>query len=255
MTSSVDDIVLALKKLDISNEAIQVLKNQFQQTTCFICKKINKPFKITDSRLLGLPGVPKDFQWPHHENQPMYYIGQINLEQIDLGDNSFPNQGLLQFFIQPEIWPSPGRVIWQKNIESLAPAKVPDMLPLDEILDEVPIELEKVHLTIPPTNDNESLQELGLQHEDIISYEEFSENFWTLTATAVIFPPWEAGLQQDLNTEKIDNLLPLLTIDPFANEDWFQSWSWMGRRLNFAVDKSAFLQNEIKNIVCEFGES
>jgi uncharacterized protein YwqG len=56
------------------------------------------------SKFGGLPDVPKDFLWPEWGNQPLSFLGQINLAAIAKNPiaSPLPSSGLLSFFYDCE---------------------------------------------------------------------------------------------------------------------------------------------------------
>jgi len=56
------------------------------------------------SKFGGLPDVPKDFLWPEWNNQPLSFLGQINLAAIAKNPvaSPLPSSGLISFFYDCE---------------------------------------------------------------------------------------------------------------------------------------------------------
>jgi uncharacterized protein YwqG len=52
----------------------------------------------TDSYLAGYPYLPEGATWPHHGDQPMAFLGQVNFAQVPELPG-FPRSGLLQWFV------------------------------------------------------------------------------------------------------------------------------------------------------------
>lgn len=76
----------------------QELQQETARKTAMIELKNQKP-SLTDSKLGGVPYLPKDKEFPiNSEGQQLTLLAQINFEDLeDMED--FPSKGLLQFFI------------------------------------------------------------------------------------------------------------------------------------------------------------
>ena len=62
-------------------------------------KLVEDKLKITDSKIVGLPYLPKGAEFPKAPNgEEMLMIAQINCEDLK-GLKDFPQKGILQFFV------------------------------------------------------------------------------------------------------------------------------------------------------------
>ncbi len=87
------------------------------------------------SRLGGMPLVPKDWNWPTFDDEPMLFVGQINCAELAVLPSArlFPRTGLISFFGDFDFLngcggggeEESGAVFYWSKTESLAPAKQP----------------------------------------------------------------------------------------------------------------------------------
>lgn len=80
----------------------------------------------------GLPATPGNFVWPRFEDEPLLFLGQINLAELHaaIGDSPFPSDGLLQFFGDHDdvtgCGPTGGSaVFYWPSVAALQPAAAP----------------------------------------------------------------------------------------------------------------------------------
>jgi len=68
--------------------------------TVFLVENIIRKAAKGESKLGGNPDLPLDFKWPHSEEKPLTFLGQINLSQIDRNKikEDIPKSGFLYFF-------------------------------------------------------------------------------------------------------------------------------------------------------------
>ena len=57
-------------------------------------------FVIGESKIGGLPHLPRDFDWPEHDEKPLAFLAQLNLEEVTKYDEQqlLPSRGFLSFF-------------------------------------------------------------------------------------------------------------------------------------------------------------
>ena len=102
-------------------------------------RDISKSFAVGASKLGGVPDLPADVEWPHHEGRPLAFVGQIDLAEVaglDL-DHVLPDSGLLSFFVMDLLGPydtdhylQVGRVLHFEPDRDLARAgsRIPELI-------------------------------------------------------------------------------------------------------------------------------
>lgn len=102
-----------MKKEKLKNEYINKLKELKWATDFNKVKSLLKPAirinqipvsvegQIGTSKFGGRPSLPEGMDWPFYEENPMVFIAQINLEEINQFDfeNVLPDKGMIYFFI------------------------------------------------------------------------------------------------------------------------------------------------------------
>ena len=92
------------------------------------------------SRLAGCPSVPAGFEWPHADGEPLLFVGQVNLADLDgvPGTEELPAEGILAFWFDPREMPVWGleetdRAYWRvayfrgtSGLRDLEPPRQPD---------------------------------------------------------------------------------------------------------------------------------
>jgi|GEM_PF-182662 len=120
----------AAKEEDSDKEKVikklQPIIEEFERKTAMPSLKLTHQFKkdikLTDSKFGGAPYLPKGFAYPKDKGgNPLKLLAQINFSEFTQIPN-FPKEGLLQFFIKPDIeyGSDDFRVIFHKNINAEA---------------------------------------------------------------------------------------------------------------------------------------
>ena len=94
------DTLTMLKRLaevhDLSHRIEQIL--QLPQPSIALRTKPTSPFYIGQSKIGGLPDLPKGWEWSRFDDKPLSFLAQINLSKIQIDDNPLPKKGILYFF-------------------------------------------------------------------------------------------------------------------------------------------------------------
>jgi uncharacterized protein YwqG len=135
---------------------------------------------VGTSKFGGLPDAPANFAWPEWDDQPLAFLGQINLAEIaGISINApLPSSGLLSFFYDAEqsTWGSDPdekgswRVYWfapQTLQRTLSPIPPPDYANYK------PCTLSFAAGVSFPSRDSLYIQELHLSDEEDNKYHEF----------------------------------------------------------------------------------
>jgi len=85
-------------------EKLEQLCKELRETTAIpsiVLKIEEKPATIYDSKLGGVPYMPKDFEYPHDtKGNPLKLLAQLNFNQLPKLED-YPEEGILQFYILP----------------------------------------------------------------------------------------------------------------------------------------------------------
>jgi len=85
----------------------KLLEKHVKNAIYFSLQKVDEDvISIGQSKVGGLPDLPDDVEWFTFKDRPMYFLAQINLEEIkpfDI-DHKLPTSGLLYFFYDGETW-------------------------------------------------------------------------------------------------------------------------------------------------------
>ena len=80
----------------------------------------------------GLPMLPPDYAWPSFEEEPLLFLSQVNCTDLHaaIGDNPFPEHGLLQFYGDHDEVNGCGpygsfAILYFPNVDALEPAPAP----------------------------------------------------------------------------------------------------------------------------------
>ncbi len=132
------------------------------------------------SKFGGLPHVPEDFMWPRWKDEPLAFVGQINLSTIARNPTAamLPSTGLLSFFYNraPFAWgfDPADKGSWRVYLlldDSLRRAKPPTPMPSG--LNYAPCELSFQDRSTHPTSESLYVQALDLTTEEDGRYNDF----------------------------------------------------------------------------------
>jgi uncharacterized protein YwqG len=113
-----------------------------------------KTSKKVLSRFGGLPDIGDDFLWPDHNQSPMAFLCQINLEDIKEFRSPLPSDGVLLFFatlndaVDVESLQSSVKVLFYENTHKYVQFNLKEL----ELLDEFRIKFYS-HYTLPSTEE------------------------------------------------------------------------------------------------------
>lgn len=93
-----------IKKFKLNKYNIEIKKLEKNSISIYTQKKEDDLINIGDSKIGGLPDLPKNIKIPKWKNKSLSFIAQFNLNEIskyDL-DNLLPKSGFLYFFYNQE---------------------------------------------------------------------------------------------------------------------------------------------------------
>lgn len=87
----------------------EILKGLKQDSIHMVTEKsTEEEFKIGESKIGGMPHLPKGYTWPTYQEKPLAFLAQINLAEFASYDlkKQLPEKGMLYFFHEggEEIW-------------------------------------------------------------------------------------------------------------------------------------------------------
>lgn len=136
----------------------------------------------------GLPIAPLTMQWPSWKNKPLFFLCQINLNEIpcDFESDTIPRKGVLYFFynseqetwgIEPEDKGSWAVRYLEDIPDNLSPLQAPIDLSREGIFNEKPVCLD-METTLPPC-DHPHVEAADFSEEEIERYDELYEIDYT----------------------------------------------------------------------------
>jgi uncharacterized protein YwqG len=132
------DIIKKITQAGYTKEA-EALKKWAKNSVVIKAKASDeKKFKLGESKIGGLPHLPKDFVWPTFNDASLAFIAQFNLSEIAKFDteNLLPKIGMLYFFYEggntwgfdPKDKGAIKVVYYDGNLSSLTETLLPDDL-------------------------------------------------------------------------------------------------------------------------------
>lgn len=162
------------EKLDLVIELIKKVTKK----ECYSFKIVEGKPNVTDTKLGGVPYLPKGYEYPTDENDnPLALLFQINFEDIKL--ENYPEKGILEIFVDTELsYPPKYKILYFETIEDCE-TNFPTLdLKYFIVREEYKLELEK-GITYMPINDyrfdqilSECAQNVGLTINHLHSIEE-----------------------------------------------------------------------------------
>lgn len=130
-----------------------------------------------DSKFGGKPDLPKNIEWPKSKNEPMTFLGQLNLKQVsefDL-DKTLPDFGMRYFFIaNPSEFSLEHKIVYSTE-NDLSETPFPAELDEDCRFRDSKMKFDTIY-TFPSV---ETLEIGTLSKNDAGSYHEIEEDFFT----------------------------------------------------------------------------
>ena len=130
---------------------------------------------IGKSKIGGLPDLPRGFSWPQKDDEPLLFIAQLNLSEINIlaEEKSLPNEGMFSIFIGlnqegNEFDNSNYRFIYLPSIENLERKEISGNLDTEWIFKSVILKYFQ-HYTIPD-DEHYLFAEFDEKYEDFYFY-------------------------------------------------------------------------------------
>jgi len=149
------------------------------------------------SKFGGTPDLPKEIDWPTLEGEPMAFLAQINLKQINDYDleNLLPKSGILYFFFTDlSDYPPKHKVLFSKSSETHK-GEFHTSLNNDFKFNELALSFEKRY-TFPS---GETLEFESLSEKDQDVFHELDEDIFTYENNQILGHTYPA--QGDVNLE------------------------------------------------------
>lgn len=160
-------------------------------------KKSAKSFETGLSKFGGTPDLPKEIDCPTFEGEPMVFLAQINLKQINIYEikDLLPKSGILFFFVTDLSDYPPKHKVLFSNSNDISKVEFPISLNDDFRFNELAISFEKTH-TFPS---GETLEFESLSKNDQDAYQELDEGIFTYEDSQIFGHTYPA--QGDVNLE------------------------------------------------------
>jgi uncharacterized protein YwqG len=200
---------------------------------------------VTASRLGGMPHAPPEWSWPTCENEPLFFLGQINCAELNglPGAEKLPPSGLLAFFADHDalngcdLYGEEGFAVFHWiNLDQLAPA-----IPPIEVLKVLPLCAlgfrPLIDLPYPLSGVLGPLDRLG---DDSWAYSDLldqlrnhgvPESFWNRISQSKLFgwPHWvQNEIDQMGSPDDPNGLRLLLQLDTYTDGKKWTEWGDAG---------------------------
>lgn len=211
------------------------------------------------TKLFGYPDGRLGETWPEIHGKPARFLAQLDCRELSF--EGIPKAGLLRFFDNDD-YPGVGLVTYCDEITEYYPIPIHDMLPKEDIVEEIRCALVTTQSIVLPEAESPVVDELNLGEDEFRAYDDFlydygSKLFPSLGRSLVL-----ASCPQDLDLRDagvaVEDCLVLFCLD--SSDGAFEEYSRfyhpsLGRRVYFLIERSKLNQGDFSDVHLLWGES